>query len=63
MTPEWMPYANFALNILIIPLVKILWDIKNGLTRLETHVVAHGERLDRLERQHDERTAQIHPAP
>lgn len=51
--PDWIPYANFALNLLIIPLVKILWDIKQGLTRLETHVEAHAERLDRLERKQD----------
>lgn len=51
--PEWMPYANFALNLLIIPLVKILWDIRQGLTRLEGKVSSHGQRLDRIERIQD----------
>ena len=51
--PDWIPYANFALNILIIPLVKILLDIRNGLTRLEAHVESHSERLDRIERRQD----------
>jgi hypothetical protein len=50
---DWIPYANFGLNLLIIPLVKILWDIKQGLTRLEEVVAAHHARLDRLERQQD----------
>lgn len=51
--PEWMIYANFGLNLLIIPLVKILWDIKNGLTTLQVMVSNHEKRLDRLERQGD----------
>ena len=51
--PEWIAYANFGLNLMIIPLVKILWDIRNGLTRLETTVDTHGGRIDRLERQKD----------
>ncbi len=51
--PEWIPFANFALNLLIIPLVKILWDIRQGLTRLEGRVCSHSERLNRLERIQD----------
>ena len=51
--PEWIPYANFALNLLIIPLVKILSDIRQGLTRLEAHVESHAARLDRIERRQD----------
>lgn len=49
-----LSYAQFAINLLLIPLLKILWDIKNGLTRLESHVESHSNRLDRLERQQDQ---------
>lgn len=52
--PDWIPYANFALNLLLMPLLKVLWDIKQGLTRLESHVESHSNRLDRLERQQDQ---------
>ena len=53
--PDWIPYANFALNLLIIPLVKILWDIKQGLARLEAVVESHNGRIQRLERTQDAR--------
>ena len=52
---DWIPYANFVLNLLLLPLLKILWDIKNGLTSLESTVKAHAERIDRLERIEDTR--------
>ena len=56
--PEWIYYGNFALNLLIIPLVKILLDIRTGLIKLETQLQDHIEqdqrRLDRLERLQDE---------
>lgn len=51
--PDWLPFANFALNLLLLPLLKVLWDIKQGLTRLETRMESHGNRLDRLERVQD----------
>ena len=51
--PEWMYYVNFALNLLIIPLIKILWDMKQCLTKLAVTLQAHSARLDRLERQQD----------
>ena len=50
---DWLPYANFAINLLIFPLLKILWDIKNGLTSLESTVKSHAERIDRIERMQD----------
>ena len=60
MTPDWLPYLTLALNLLIIPLVKILWDIRDGLTRLEARFESHIEqdqiRLERLERAQDART-------
>lgn len=53
MIPQWMIYANFALNTLIIPLLLVLWQIKNGLTRLEAVVEGQHERIKRLEQQAD----------
>ena len=53
MDASWIQLANFALNLILIPLLKVLWDIKQGLTRLEAHVESHGERLDRIERRQD----------
>ena len=53
MDSSWIPFANFALNLILIPLLKVLWDIRQGLTRLEVCVRTHGDRLDRLERQQD----------
>ena len=50
---EWIPLANFLINLLIIPLVKILWDIKVGLASLEATVLSHSDRLDRIERNQD----------
>jgi len=53
MDATWIQFANFALNLLIIPLVKLLFDIRNGLTRLESIVESHQARIERLERQQD----------
>jgi hypothetical protein len=50
---DLLPILNVALNLLIIPILKILWDIKNGLARLESTVQSQGSRLDRIERQQD----------
>ena len=56
---EWAQYLTFALNLLIVPLIKILWDIRTGLTRLEARFESHIEqdqiRLERLERSQDAR--------
>ena len=53
--PEWMYYVNFGLNLLIVPLVKILMDIRNGLTKLEARFESHQMRLERLERIQDQK--------
>ena len=59
--PEWLAYANFALNLLIIPLLKVLWDVKMELVRmnqkLESHVESDERRFKRLEDQQDVRMA------
>ena len=51
--PDWLAYANFALNLLILPLLKVLWDIKIELTRLDTQFDNYLKRLERLERHQD----------
>ena len=50
--PEWMLYSNFILNLLIIPLLKVLWDIKIELTRLNGKLDSHDHRLGMIERRH-----------
>ena len=59
--PEWITYGNFALNLLIIPLLKVLWDVKMELVRmnekLEGHIDSDERRFKRLEDQQDVRTA------
>jgi hypothetical protein len=50
---EWIAILNVVLNLLIIPILKLLWDIKYGLARLEATVNSHHQRIDRLERQQD----------
>jgi hypothetical protein len=51
--PIWLPYANLALNLLIIPLIKVLWDIRMDLTRVSAQLCSQANRLDRLEAQVD----------
>ena len=51
--PDWLAYANFALNLLILPLLKVLWDIKIELMRLDTQLGNYLTRLERLERHQD----------
>jgi len=33
--PSWMAYANLALNLLLVPLLAILWNIKITVVKLE----------------------------
>mgnify|MGYP001616742495 FL=1 len=47
---DWLPIATFALNLLIIPLLKVLVDIRIELTRINGKIQAHEQRLDRIER-------------
>ena len=53
MMPEWMPYANFMLNLLIIPLLKVLVDVKIELTRINSELHSHHARLETIERKHE----------
>lgn len=51
--PEWLPVANFLLNLIIIPLAKILWDIRGEMIRQNGKLSAAVERLERIEHRHD----------
>lgn len=36
--PDWFLYTNFALNVLILPLMALLWKMSHDITRLEVQV-------------------------
>ena len=46
---EWFPIASFVLNLLLLPLLAVLWDIRIKVTRLETTVCAQGKRITSVE--------------
>jgi len=50
---DWLPYLSFAVQLLIVPALKIMWDIRTELARLNGKVQAHEQRIERLERQQD----------
>jgi hypothetical protein len=52
--PEWLAYANFALNLLLLPLLKILWHVKIDLARINGKIQAHQDRLDAIDRKHEQ---------
>ena len=58
MLPEWLAYANFGLNLLLIPLVKWVWDVRVDLARLNGRTKTLEERLDRIDHRHDARDLQ-----
>lgn len=41
--------ASFILNLLLLPLLAVLWDIRIKITRLETTVCSQGARLTNVE--------------
>ena len=51
--PEWIAYLSLVLQLLIVPALKIMWDIRSELVRLNGKVQAHEQRIERLERQQD----------
>ena len=53
MTPEWLPYANFSLNLLLLPLAKVLWDIRIELARINGRITAVEQRVDSIDRRHE----------
>ena len=50
---DLMQILIFGLNLLLIPLLKLVWDVRAELIRLNGKVRAQEQRLDRLERQQD----------
>ncbi len=50
---EYLPLVNLFLNLLILPLMGILWSIRIELARVDarltTLIEAHGQRILRLE--------------
>lgn len=50
---EWVQYLALALNLLILPVLKLVWDVRAELIRLNGKVQAHEQRLERIERQQD----------
>ena len=50
---EWVQYLTLALNLLILPVMKMVWDVRAELIRLNGKVQAQGQRIERLERQQD----------
>lgn len=35
--PEWLGYANLALNLLILPLLAVLWNMSGAIAELRVH--------------------------
>ena len=50
---DYLPLANFILNLVILPLAKWMWDIRVEVTKINGRVNAVEERIERLERQQD----------
>ena len=50
---EWMQAANLLLNLLLLPLLKLLWDLKVCMSIMSTQLKDYGQRIDRLERNYD----------
>jgi hypothetical protein len=46
--PEWLAYANFVLNLLFIPLLSVLWNIKTSVTMLQSEGAGMRERIIEL---------------
>ena len=50
---EWTSYLTLVLNLLIIPVLKLIWDVRAELIRINGKVQAHEQRLERIERRED----------
>jgi len=50
---EYLPLANFVLNLLFFPLLKLLWDIRVELVTLNGRVRELEHRGDRVDKRHD----------
>lgn len=38
MMPEWLAYANLGLNLLLVPLLGLLWKMSTSIVKLEVQV-------------------------
>jgi hypothetical protein len=46
---SWLALATFSLNLWFIPLLKLLFDIKAALVKLETEMALQKYRMDRID--------------
>lgn len=46
---EYIPLLNFMLNLLILPLLAILWQLKAEIVKLNQWLISHESRLVRIE--------------
>lgn len=53
MIAELLPIANFALNLVILPLAKWMWDIRVEVTRINGRLNALEDRMNRIDGRHD----------
>ncbi len=49
----WMAVMSFLLNLLLLPLLKFVWDVRGQLIQLNGKVADHRHRIERLERVQD----------
>lgn len=57
--PVWLAYANFGLNLLIVPAFKMLWSIRVDLIQLKSSLSALTERVDLIDERHHELDAEL----
>jgi hypothetical protein len=50
---EILAYATFAVNLLLLPLMKLLWDIKIEVTKLNGRIVTLERHARAIERRHE----------
>ncbi len=48
-----MAVMSFLLNLLLLPLLKFVWDVRGQLIQLNGKVADHRHRIERLERVQD----------
>lgn len=57
---DLFPIASFILNLLLLPLLAVLWDVRLKVTRLEVTSKQYGERILMLERRVNRHLEQRH---
>ena len=50
---DWFPIASFALNLLLLPLLAILWDMRIKLAVMESRVCSQGTAIIDIKRRLD----------